>query len=468
MPDLISIITNGASSLSVHKAATATASHNIQNANTPGYARQRAELGAMLPAETMAQGQIGRGVNLLGITQARDKFIERQLPGALSSEARSSAEATVLKSVNALDPDASGGITAALGQFYSAMRALSQNPSEPGSRSAVVSAGRALGFAFNRTAGSIRSAQEGVDAQMVGLVANVNESASAVARLNREIKAARTGNSEPNDLLDARQKHLDRLSQMVGAKTVPNGSGDVTVVLPGGMSLVNGQESATLSTRANPANGGLLEITISPVDGSSAQVISTGRIGGTAAGLLDARDGGLGQALSKLDQLAYDFSASVNNVHQTGYGLDGTTGQDFFAPVAGVQGAAMALAVDTAVQGNPRLIAASSSAATLPGDGLNLQAMIATERQVLSSGGDVGQGFGRLAAEFGAAAAGADAIAEQDSQILGHLSDLRESVSGVSIDEELVNLTKSQRAYEAVMKVISTADGLLDTLMKLR
>src|SRR5687767_12139335 len=140
MPDLISIINNGASSLAAHKAATATASHNIQNANTPGYARQRAELGATLPAETMAQGQIGRGVSLMGISQARDKFIERQMPGALGSQARHSAQATVLTSMAALDADAPGGLTAAIGDFYSAMRALPQNPSEPGSRAAVVSA----------------------------------------------------------------------------------------------------------------------------------------------------------------------------------------------------------------------------------------------------------------------------------------------------------------------------------------
>ena len=468
MPDLISIITNGASSLSAHKAATATASHNIQNANTPGYARQRAELGATLPGETLAQGQIGRGVSLMGISQARDKFIERQMPAALSSEARSSAQATVLKSVNALDADAAGGLTAAMGQFYSAMRALSQNPSEPGSRSAVVSAGRALGFAFNRTAGSIKAAQEGADAQVGGLILEVNESAAAVARLNVEIKAARTGNFEPNDLLDVRQKHLDKLAQTVGAKTVPNGSGDVNVVLPGGVALVNGSSAAMLATRASTTNGGLLEITIAPVDGSTPYVVDPSRMGGTAAGLLEARDSGLGNAMRSLDQLAFDFAGSVNGVHQAGYGLDGSTGRDFFAPLTQATGAAAAMAVEAAVLADPRAIAASSSAATLPGNGSNLQALIGTERVALSTGGDPGQTFGRLAAEFGAAAAGAEAMAEQDNHVLGHLNDMRESVSGVSIDEELVNLTKSQRAYEAVMKVISTADTMLDTLMKLR
>jgi flagellar hook-associated protein 1 len=468
MPDLISIISNGANSLSAHKAATATASHNIQNVNTPGYARQRAELSATVPGETLGQGQIGRGVSLMGITQARDKFLERQLPGALSSQSRSSAQASTLQSVNALDPDAAGGLTASLGEFYAAMRALSQNPSEPGSRAAVVSAGRALGFAFNRTAGTLESARDGVDAQLGGLVAEVNQAAANVARLNKEIRAASTGSFQPNDLLDARQKSMDQLAKLVGAKSIPNGNGDVTMVLPGGGALVNGPASASLGTRPATGNDGHLEITLAPVDGSQPQAIPGTKLGGTAAGLIEARDVGLGQARAKLDQMAYDFSNTMNTTHRAGFGLDGVDGRDFFTPIASVNGAASAIAVEAAVLADPRLIAAATSAATVPGNGTNLQALIGTERTALSGGGDVGQTFGRIAAEFGSAAAGAEAMAEQDSHVLGHLEEMRESVSGVSIDEELVNLTKSQRAYEAVMKVITTADSMLDTLMKLR
>jgi flagellar hook-associated protein 1 FlgK len=249
---------------------------------------------------------------------------------------------------------------------------------------------------------------------------------------------------------------------------VPNGNGDVTVVLPGGGALVNGQAAATMSTRPGTGNDGHLEITLAPVDGSPPAVIPASKLGGTAAGLLEARDAGLGAARAKLDQMAYDFTSTVNTVHRAGFGLDGVDGRDFFAPIAAVNGAATAIAVEAAVLANPQQIAAATSAATVPGNGTNLQALILTERVPLTGGGDVGQTFGRIAAEFGATAAGAGAMAEQDTHMLSHLQEMRESVSGVSIDEELVNLTKSQRAYEAVMKVITTADSMLDTLMKLR
>jgi flagellar hook-associated protein 1 FlgK len=468
MADLLAILNNSARSLQAHQAATATAAHNLQNANTPGYARQRAELQATLPAEMGIRGQIGRGVSLLEVSQARDKFVERQMPGAISSQARSSATAHALETMNALDPDAVGGLTSALGEFFAAARAASQNPSEPGLRTALVAAGRTLGFAFNRTAGSIDAARDGIDAEMTGLVAEVNAAASAVARLNKEIKAARASGGEPNDLLDVRQKELDKLAELTGAQAVANATGDITVMIPGGGTLVSGGRSATLGTIANPANGGHLSLTFNATDGSPPVTLPNNMLSGRMGGLLEARDVVLGGAETRVDQLAVDLAGAVNTVHRAGFGLDGSTNRDFFATSGTATGAATAFAVDPAIIADPLRIAAAASAATTPGDATNLQALIATESQALSSGVDAGKTFGQIVTDYGAAAANAGAMAQQDGTILSHLQDVRESVSGVSIDEELVNLTKAQRAFEAVMKVLTTADEMLATLMSLR
>jgi flagellar hook-associated protein 1 FlgK len=94
--------------------------------------------------------------------------------------------------------------------------------------------------------------------------------------------------------------------------------------------------------------------------------------------------------------------------------------------------------------------------------------MVATEYLATTSGADPGKTVGRISADFGAVTSAAAATAEQDAAILGHLQEMREAVNGVSIDEELINLTKTQRAYEAVMKVMTTADDMLKTLMELR
>src|SRR3954452_1669745 len=152
MADMLALLSNAASSLAAHRAASATASNNLQNANTPGYARQRAELVPTLPADFLGRGFLGRGVELSTISQARDRFIEQQIPTAIGSQARSSTESEALSAVSALDPEAASGLGAALGAFYSSMRALSQNAGDVNLRQSAVSAGHRLALAFNRTA----------------------------------------------------------------------------------------------------------------------------------------------------------------------------------------------------------------------------------------------------------------------------------------------------------------------------
>jgi flagellar hook-associated protein 1 FlgK len=468
MADLLAILNNSARGLAAHQAATATASHNLQNVNTPGFSRQRAELEATLPAETVGRGQIGRGVSLTTVTQARDQFLERQMPGALSSQARSSAQSSSLQTVSALDPDAPGSLASSLGDFYSAMRQAAQHPGAPGLRAALVAAGRTLGFTFNRTLSAISDARAGIDEQVKGLADQVNDAAAAVARLNTEIKAARAGGISPNDQLDLRQKYLDRLAELTGATPVRTGTGDVNVVLPGGRALVTGTKAAQLIATADASNQGHLAFSIQQADGSPPVLLANSQVGGAAGGLLEARDVALRQAEERLDQLAFDLAGNVNTAHQAGFGLDSSTGRDFFTVSATAVGAARSLAVHEDIVADPSRIAASASAATLPGDASNLQAIIATEYLATSSGADPGKTVGRIAADYGAAASGAAATAEQDTAILGQLQDMRESINGVSVDEELINLTKSQRAFEAVMKVLSTADEMLKALIDLR
>jgi flagellar hook-associated protein 1 FlgK len=468
MADLLSILNNSASGLGVHQLATATASHNLQNVNTPGYSRQRAEMEATLPAEVVGRGQIGRGVSLLTVTQARDQFLERQMPGALSSQARSSAQSGALTTVTALDPDAPGSLASALGDFYSAMRQAAQNPGEPGLRTALVASGRTLGFTFNRTVSAISDARAGIDEQLKGVIDQVNDAAATVARMNVEIKAARAGGISPNDQLDLRQKYLDRLAELTGATQVRTGTGDINMVLPGGRSLVTSNKAARLVASADVNNNGHVAVNLQQADGSPPVALTNGQLGGTSGGLLEARDGALRDSEERLDQLAFDLAANINAAHQNGVGLDGSTGRDFFTVSAAVTGAARSLAIHQDIIDDPRRIAAAADAGTLPGDATNLQAVIATEYLATTSGADPGKTVGRIAADYGSAASGAAATNEQDTAILGHLQDMRESVNGVSVDEELINLTKSQRAFEAVMKVLSTADSMLQALINLR
>jgi flagellar hook-associated protein 1 FlgK len=466
MGDLFAILTQGGNSLAAHRAASATASHNIQNANTPGFARQRAELTAVTPGDDIGHGQVGRGVSLLNITQARDKFIEAQLPTAFGNHANSAAQAETLEAVTTLDPNAENGLAANLGKLYATMRQLSQNPGDRGLRQAVIAAGQGLTLAFNQADASITTAKRGAEAKLVDVLGDANRAAANIAELNRQIRQG-SATSSPNDLMDARQKNMDKLGELTGAYAVSSGNNVISMMLPGGTPLVSEFSGAVLTAVGNATTGNL-DVMVQPPGATMTKLLPSEHFNGSVGGLLDARDLGLEAARNELDQLAFDFTNAFNAIHTAGYGLDGANGRLFFTQIGNPDGAARAFSVDAGVAANVDHVAASSTAAGAPGDGINLLALIASEDLDLPGGANVGETLGRVIANYGSIAGQARARNDQDTTALESLKDLREGISGVSIDEELVNLTKSQRAFEAVMKVITTSDEMLETLMQLR
>lgn len=465
MSGLLALLSRSAGSLQTTQAWTATISNNISNSQTPGYARQRAELAAVLPADRYGTAFIGRGVTLQSITQARDRFLEAQLPGVIGRNASSSTQAQLLQSVTAIDVD--NGVGPALSNFYAALRSLAQNPGSQNYREAAVGSARALATSFNSVGQQLGGARAAIDARLSGTLPEINQAAEQLAALNIKVREARAGGGPPNDLLDARTRLGDRLAELTGATAVPNSDNDLNLVLPGGTALVTGNYASKLSALPDASNSGHLRLLITQPDGSGPQALGTPP-GGALGGMLSARDGALRTAEASIDQLAFDLMGSMNAVHSAGYALDGTTGHLLFTGSATAAGASLALGVDPALTADVSLFAAASSAATVPGDATNLQALINTERVPLSTGLDVGATVARITSQYGTAASSAQAASEADATVLNHATSLRQSVSGVSVDEELIDMQRAQRAYEAISKVIKAADSMLETLMSLR
>ena len=466
--DLVNIIMNAGAGLSVFRAQVATASHNIANANTPGYARQEAVPTETIPAEEVGvNGYIGRGVSLQGVVQSRDRFVETQLNTAFANAASTSAQADALSTVTALDPQGQGNVTDAIGKFYSALRDLNQNPSDQGLRSAVVNSARALSTAFNVTANSLNSSRNAIDQNVAALNDKVNSLLSSVADLNGRIALAVNSGRTPNDLLDVRQNNLDQLAQMIGAIPVPDDHANISVVLPGGTSLVSGTVASKLTVQSNTANRGHYDLVFSPADGGAPVPLKTSEAGGQIGGLLSARDAILGKAEASLDTLAFDLSTAVNTQSQLGYALDGSTNNSLFSVLPGALAAATNLTVDSAVAANPSLLAAAGSNTTGPGDSTNLQAMIATEVAKLSTGLNAQEGMAKVTSDFGIAVTTVQDSSAFDKNLLTDLTSARESASGVSVDDELTRLIQAQNAYNALTKVLSTTNVMLDALMKI-
>jgi flagellar hook-associated protein 1 len=466
--DLIGVIMNAGAGLSVFRAQVATASHNIANANTPGYARQDAVATETTPSESAGTNSfIGRGVTLQGVVQNRDVFVEAQLNVAYSNSASTAAQSDALATITALDPQGSGSITNAMGSFYSALRDLNQNPGDLGLRRAVVESARTLANSFNTTVNSISTARTAIDQNLTSLVDKVNGLVASVADLNKRISLAVNSGRTPNDLLDIRQNALDQLAQMVGARPVPDSHGSVNVVLPGGTSLVSGIVPSALGIQANPSNSNHLDIVFAPQDGGARVVLNLSEMGGQMGGLLAARDDTLGGAESSLNTLAFELSSAINQQHALGYALDGTAGHDLFTSLSGPTAAAKNIAVDAAVDADPTLVAAAGTVTGGAGDATNLQRIIETETLKLSNGLNAQQGFAKLTSDFGIAVKTVDDNADFDKNLLDDITNARESASGVSTDDEMIKLTQAQSAYNALTKVIVTTNTMLDTLMKI-
>ncbi len=459
MASLTALLGNTAGGLAAAQQLLATAGHNTSNVNTPGYTRQTANLLATGSGSIWDPG----GVTIGSVTQSRDRYLEAQIPAAFGQASFSQSRADTLGSITALNPSAAQGLAATLGSFYSSLRALSQRAGDSGLRQGVLSAAQALARSFNQTSGALSQAQDSLDGQLGATVSTINDAAARVASLNRQIRAAKGAGQDANDLLDVRQQAQDQLAQLTGALPISNDQGDVSLALPGGQMLVSGDHATTLAAAADPANGGHVALRL-----PSGEELPAGSVSGQVGGWLSARDGTLAAASSALDTLAADFASAINSAHQAGYAQDGTTGHALFSVAPGA-GAASRIAVASEVLANPKLLAAAGSAAAGPGDASNLVSVLGTETGALATSGvSVGNTFSALVSGFGAAASQANAEAQHDSAIKTHLSNLRESASGVSVDEELISIQKAQRAYEAVSKVFNTTSAMLDVLMQLK
>ena len=417
MADMFSLLVQSGRSLSAQSAALATAGHNIANANTPGYSRQIANFAANPAIAAMGSIAVGTGVSLQSVTQARNLFVERQIPTALGAEGYSGSLNAALQSVTALDTDLQGGVTSALGAFYSSLRTLSQNPGDLALRQGVIGSSQALARSFNATVGAIDQARTGIDAEIAGDLAQINGVARSLADLNRQIEAVTSGGGQANDLKDQRQIAVDTLARMTGGTPYANGAGDVSVALPGGTALVIDGAAGQFSTVGDAANGGHLKVRFTRADGSGPVDMPTAGFGGELGGRFAARDGAMKTAITALDSFAFDLATSVNTIHSAGYAMDGSTLRPLFTIPVAAPGAAAQIAVNGAVAADPRLLAAATTLPAASGDNRNILAMIATESQTLAGGADPVATLQQLVTAYGSSTSQAQALSEHDAAL---------------------------------------------------
>ncbi|MCX6639270.1 MAG: flagellar hook-associated protein FlgK [bacterium] len=459
MASLFDAISMAKRSLIAQQWAMTTTGHNIANANTPGYTRQRAELSAFQPALEIPGGFIGMGVNVDEITRLRNRYIDRQVLEEQQNQSFLSFEDGALSQVETILGETSGyGISGVLDEFWSAWSDLSNDPENSSARVALQQKGSELCQGLNNKYDDLQNMQKELDGQLSGFVGQINQKTSQIAALNQTISDQISQGMTPNDLMDQRDTLIDELSGLVNVTVQDESDGTISVRV-GGEILVYRDSAQQLQLKDIPGTAGKFHSVIWSANGNEVSFQS-----GQVAALLLVRDQTIPELMSGLDQFALGLVSNINSIHSAGYGLDGSTGINFFS--INSTGAAD-IALSTEVAQDAGNIAASADGS--PGNGdIALQIFNLQNSLVMSQGTQSLNGYyAGLAADVGALKQTSENELAQSEVTLQQLSNWKASAESVSLDEEMANLVKFQQAYTAVAKFLATTDEMLTTLLNL-
>jgi flagellar hook-associated protein 1 len=324
MAELFSV---GISALNANSRMLTTTGHNISNANTEGYSRQRVTLESRTP-QFLGSGFSGKGVDIAGIARISNEFLTQSLRLSASSEARASAFANLSGQVDMLLSE--GSFSPAMEGYFSAVQDVNNDPSSIPARQVLLGAAGNLTNRFQDLDGRLSQMARDLNKDLAAKVNSLNSLASAVASLNQDIVRA-TGigqGAAPNDLLDKRDALLKQMSQLVSVTANVQDDGSINVFAGGGQLLVNGPNTVKLEVAANALDGSRTEIVV--VKGGNPVQITESMTGGELGGILEFREQVLDPARNAIGRLATVVADTYNAQHRAGLDLQGSLGGALF------------------------------------------------------------------------------------------------------------------------------------------
>ena len=427
--------------LAAQQAATDVTGHNIANADTPGYTRQRADLAASDPytvpslGTPVTAGQLGTGVTVQEVERVRDNFLDGQLRTEMSGLGRYQAQNDALSEVETIFNEPSDtGLNNMLNTFFNDWQELSKNAESIPIRTSLVQDAVTLTDQFNHLYTQLETVKGNLnDLQQID-VGDINSKAQQIADLNVQIQNLITAGEQPNDLLDRRDALLDDLSKLADLTVKDSGGGAIQVSV--GSTLL--------------------------VDGTTANTISdvTGINSGALKGISDALTM-VSNYEAKLNSLAANIISSVNGAHQAGYDLNGNQGGDFFTGTG-----ASDIAVNADIVSDVSKVAAAGAAGA-PGDGTNAQKIADLQNATIDglSQATFNSYYQSLISGLGVDAQQSQQMVTNQQALVDQLNNRKQSISGVSLDEETTNLMQYQHGYEAAARLVTVLDDMLDTLI---
>lgn len=452
-------IETGRSALRAQMMGMAVSGQNVANANTPGYSRQRVELAPAVPALTTGLSLVpGYGVEITAITRVRSEFYHTQ---AMSSGSHLSywemrAEAFQGAEVIFMEPG-ENGLGSYLNDFFDSWQELSSFPESAAVRMSLREQAISFTDAVQDTYLRLTDLQVELKNELAKRVQEVNQLAAEAAAINDHIIFAGALGESPNALLDQLDLVLEQLSGLVDIRVYRKNSGAVEI-FAGGRLLVQDQQHYALSLQAE---GGQLNLVSSrglPLE------LRSGRL----KGLVEAVNEIIPGLQEQLNEIVSCLVKELNMLHCSGYGLDEETGRNFFVEIDnnGVP-PALQFKLDEAVLDDITAIAASTAPGE-PGNGKNALQIARLSSENVLGGGSVSlmDGYRGLISSLGVEGRESRRMAEAFKETTVQLQSRHQSVTGVNLDEEALNMIQYGYAWQAAASFIGYIDRMLETLFR--
>ncbi|MBP2241978.1 flagellar hook-associated protein 1 FlgK [Cytobacillus eiseniae] len=501
------------------QSALYTTGHNVSNANTPGYSRQRINFQTTLPYPPIGidspymPGQIGTGVEAGSVQRIRDGFLDAQYRNEYSKFGYyGTLSESLTKMEEIMNEPSDTGLHSAMEKFWKSLQDLASHTGNTGARDVVAASGQMVTDTLNYYYNSLTRVQDDIGKQIEVKQNEINSLIDSIAQVNQQISEVEPNGYLPNDLYDRRDLLVDNLSKLINikvtnvkptkygnAKDIAEGLYNIEVVKEDGKSynppinLVSVNKSGILGTNKvevvyeNPNDPKGM---VTGVKFGNGQPVTDNSFKGDLAGLIESHGyedgagnikGSYPDMIDKMNKMTEAFVNEFNHIHKQGYALGATTQStdDFFVwdpskfdPAKG--NFAQAVIVNDKLKKDPSLIAAGGASGA-SGDNKNAQALADLKTLGFdkygnpfgnnSLTGNLDTFYSGIIGKLGVESQSA-AKSTENSAILADAVDVnRQSVSAVSMDEEMTNMIKFQHAYNASARNITVIDEMLDKII---
>lgn len=482
--------------LQTQQSALYTTGHNISNANTLGYSRQRVNMeatggfpGVGLNAGTMP-GFLGTGVQAGSIQRIRDGFVDQQYRGESNKlgywDTRSKA---IGQLEDIMNEPSEYGLQKSLSQFWSSLEDLAVHPENGGARKVVIERGIAVADSFNYMNKSLEELKTNTGQEIGISTKEINSIMSQIAGLNEQIASIEPNGYLPNDLYDARDVLVDKLAQFLpietsytksggNASAVAEGSVIIKIKLEGNPSpepitVVSGKDFAEMTLNGANADG----YPSGPISGFT--FTGKGLAGGGPMNASDMKNTGslkslvnsygstdktglIPDMIAKLDKMANVFLTAFNKKHADGFELNSTNpGGEFFEGT----GAGGIKVTDAIIQDPSKIAASSKPGEEGNGDNAKLLGKIQFDSNDDLDGATIQTYFQGVIGQLGVDGQQAEKMKFNSETLMISVSNRRDSISAVSLDEEMTNMIQFQQAYNASARMVTVVDETLDKII---